>query len=159
MLSHYELIPLVGFLDPLESTFNSGHVSNSSWLFLALGVLAGTAMVIRNWSATSLISPPESGRNSERKESSSLEQELPSADRSNQHDPMKYIADDVRVLQLLVANDERMDQGEVVKATGWSKSKTSRVLSIMEDEKLIEKTQIGRKNIIMIAGRSLQRKT
>ncbi|WP_227356207.1 helix-turn-helix transcriptional regulator [Haladaptatus salinisoli] len=159
MLPHYELIPFVDFLDPLESTLNSDYVGNPSWLFLTVGALAGTAMVVWNWSPTSLISPPESDRNPERKETPPLEQELPSADRSSQQNPLEYISDDVRVLQLLVANDEKMYQGEVVQATGWSKSKTSRVLSAMEDEKLIRKTQIGRKNIITIAKRPLQRKT
>ncbi|WP_266081000.1 helix-turn-helix transcriptional regulator [Haladaptatus caseinilyticus] len=49
-----------------------------------------------------------------------------------------------------------MGQGEIIDATGWSKSKVSRVLSMMEEEGLIEKTQIGRKNTVTIGGRELQ---
>ncbi|CDK40607.1 uncharacterized protein BN903_57 [Halorubrum sp. AJ67] len=44
-----------------------------------------------------------------------------------------------------------MKQSDVVEELGWSKSKTSRVLSRMADAGGVEKLRIGRENVIDLA--------
>jgi len=63
-------------------------------------------------------------------------------------DPLVTDAD--RVEQLLEAEGGRLKQTEVVEAFGWSKSKTSRVLSDMADKERVEKLRIGRENVISL---------
>jgi len=58
-----------------------------------------------------------------------------------------------RVLDLLEENDGRMRQGRIVTETGWSKSKTSVLLSEMETEGTISKLRVGRENIVSLADR------
>ncbi|WP_435156946.1 helix-turn-helix transcriptional regulator [Haladaptatus sp. DFWS20] len=71
---------------------------------------------------------------------------------SNRLKAPEYVTDDVRILQFLVSNGKKMYQEEIIESTGWSKSKVSRVLSELEAENVITKTQVGRKNIITITG-------
>ena len=65
-------------------------------------------------------------------------------------DPL--LTDEDRVKRLLRENGGRLQQGEFVERTDWSKSKVSRLLSRMEDEGEIEKIAIGRENLIALAG-------
>ena len=62
------------------------------------------------------------------------------------------LSNERQVLKLLDEHDGRMPQGAIVTATGWSKSKVSRVLSGMEDDDEIRKISIGRENIVVRHG-------
>ncbi|WP_266081722.1 helix-turn-helix transcriptional regulator [Haladaptatus caseinilyticus] len=64
----------------------------------------------------------------------------------------EVVTDADRVLSLLRENGGRLPQGQFIEETGWSKSKVSRLLSKMEDQKKISKINIGRKNIVIIYG-------
>ncbi len=57
------------------------------------------------------------------------------------------VTDEERVLNLLDAG-ERVKQTEIRDELEWSDSKTSRVLSNLEDEGLIEKLRLGRENVV-----------
>ena len=58
------------------------------------------------------------------------------------------LTDEDRVKRALRKEGGRMKQSDVVDAFGWSKSKTSRVLSQMADDDAVEKLRIGRENVI-----------
>ncbi|WP_280586327.1 helix-turn-helix domain-containing protein [Halorubrum sp. Boch-26] len=58
------------------------------------------------------------------------------------------LTDEDRVRRALRERGGRMRQSAVVDALGWSKSKTSRVLSRMTDDGEVEKLRIGRENVI-----------
>jgi len=62
------------------------------------------------------------------------------------------VTDEDRVKQLLRENGGRLQQGEFVERTEWSKSKVSRLLSRMEEDGEIEKITIGRENLIALEG-------
>ncbi len=64
----------------------------------------------------------------------------------------ELLTDEDRVITLLEDNGGRMKQVNIVKETGWSKSKVSMLLSDMEDEGLISKLRVGRENIISLDG-------
>jgi len=58
------------------------------------------------------------------------------------------LTDGDRVRRALGNEGGRMKQSAIVEELGWSKSKTSRVLSRMADEGAVEKLRIGRENVI-----------
>ncbi|MFB6109837.1 MAG: helix-turn-helix transcriptional regulator [Halodesulfurarchaeum sp.] len=58
------------------------------------------------------------------------------------------LTDEDRVRRVLQAEGGRMKQSAIVEELDWSKSKTSRVLSQMEEDGEIEKLRIGRENVI-----------
>ena len=58
------------------------------------------------------------------------------------------LTDEDRVRRALEESGGRMKQSAIVDEFGWSKSKTSRVLSRMADAGEIEKLRIGRENVI-----------
>ena len=58
------------------------------------------------------------------------------------------LTDEDRVRRALREGGGRMKQSNVVDTLGWSKSKTSRVLSRMADDGEVEKLRIGRENVI-----------
>lgn len=60
------------------------------------------------------------------------------------------LAPDQRVLELLEANDGQMKQAAIVDEVEWSKSKVSRVVSQLHDEGRIEKTPLGRENLVSL---------
>lgn len=60
----------------------------------------------------------------------------------------ELLTDEDRVEALLAEYGGRMKQGDVVDELGWSKSKTSRVLSAMAEDDRIRKLRIGRENLI-----------
>ncbi|WP_434520794.1 helix-turn-helix transcriptional regulator [Halorubrum sp. AS12] len=70
-----------------------------------------------------------------------------STDERNAVDP-ELLTDEDRIRRALRERGGRMKQSEVVEAFGWSKSKTSRVLSRMADNGEVEKLRIGRENVI-----------
>ncbi|QAU13063.1 hypothetical protein EKH57_10210 [Halorubrum sp. BOL3-1] len=63
----------------------------------------------------------------------------------------ELLTDEDRIRRTLRERDGRMKQSDVVEELGWSKSKTSRVLSRMAEEGDIEKLRIGRENVIDLA--------
>ncbi|MFB6146628.1 MAG: hypothetical protein ABEJ08_02970 [Halobacteriaceae archaeon] len=64
----------------------------------------------------------------------------------------ELLTDEERVRRLLVDNDGRMKQANIVSETGWSNAKVSQLLSRMAEEGTIEKLRIGRENLITLAG-------
>ncbi|WP_440764797.1 helix-turn-helix transcriptional regulator [Natronorubrum sp. DTA7] len=60
----------------------------------------------------------------------------------------QLLTDEDQVLRALREQGGRMKQSAVVEDLGWSKSKTSRVLSAMADDGTVEKLRIGRENVI-----------
>ena len=60
------------------------------------------------------------------------------------------LPDEDRVKRLLRENDGRLQQGEFVERTEWSKSKVSRLLSRMEEEGEVEKIALGRQNLVVL---------
>lgn len=56
--------------------------------------------------------------------------------------------DPERVVDLLNERGGRMRQAEIADALGWSTSKTSRVLTSMDEEGRVRKLQLGRENVI-----------
>lgn len=54
--------------------------------------------------------------------------------------------------ELLEANGGRMQQGDIVSETDWSKSKVSTLLSEMTEEGRVSKLRVGRENIVSLAG-------
>ncbi|WP_256687095.1 helix-turn-helix transcriptional regulator [Halococcus qingdaonensis] len=63
---------------------------------------------------------------------------------------MKTDAD--RIAELLDANGGRMQQGDIVERTDWSKSKVSTLLSEMAEEGRVSKLRVGRENIVSLDG-------
>jgi len=59
---------------------------------------------------------------------------------------------DYVVERLLESAGGRLKQGHIVEATGWSKSKVSRVLSTMDEAGTVVKVQLGRENVICLDG-------
>jgi len=62
------------------------------------------------------------------------------------------VRDEKRVTQLLSTHDGRLKQSQIVEATGWSKSKVSRLLSSMEDDGEITRIRLGRENLVCLRG-------
>jgi hypothetical protein len=60
------------------------------------------------------------------------------------------MTDEEHVLELLESNDGRMRQAEIAEALDWSASKTSRIVSGMDEEGTVEKLRIGRENLVAI---------
>ncbi|WP_331235572.1 helix-turn-helix transcriptional regulator [Natronorarus salvus] len=58
--------------------------------------------------------------------------------------------DERRVVELLVTNDGRMKQSEIVRETEWSKAKVSRLLSTMEARGEVAKLSVGRENVVSL---------
>jgi hypothetical protein len=61
------------------------------------------------------------------------------------------LTDEDRVRRLLRENGGRLQQGEFVERTEWSKSKVSRLLSRMEEDGEVEKITLGRENLVVLA--------
>ncbi|WP_435094510.1 DUF7345 domain-containing protein [Halorubrum sp. N11] len=77
------------------------------------------------------------------------ERALASEESADSSDPdPTLLTDEDRVERALREEGGRMKQSDVVDALGWSKSKTSRVLSRMADDDEVEKLRIGRENVI-----------
>jgi uncharacterized membrane protein len=63
--------------------------------------------------------------------------------------------DERRVIELLVANDGRMKQSEIVRETDWSKAKVSRLLSTMEARGEVAKLSVGRENVVSLGAEAI----
>nr|WP_239641021.1 helix-turn-helix domain-containing protein [Natrialba taiwanensis] len=68
--------------------------------------------------------------------------------------PPELLSDEGRVVRLLVKHGGQIRQHQIADETGWSKSKVSRILSSMYDDGTIEKTSVGRENVISLPERS-----
>ena len=75
----------------------------------------------------------------------------PGTDNGSEAVGPELLTDEDRVRRALRERGGRMKQSDVVEAFGWSKSKTSRVLSRMADAGEVEKLRIGRENVIDLA--------
>ncbi|WP_137289864.1 helix-turn-helix transcriptional regulator [Natronorubrum halophilum] len=67
--------------------------------------------------------------------------------------PPELLSDEGEVVRLLVANHGRIRQHQIAEETGWSKSKVSRICSQMHSDGTIEKTSVGRENVITLSDR------
>ncbi|NIB99137.1 MarR family transcriptional regulator [Halobacterium sp. R2-5] len=65
---------------------------------------------------------------------------------------VEFLSAEEHVVKLLEDNGGRMQQSNIVEETGWSKAKTSRVLSEMADEGEVVKIQLGRGNVVSLPG-------
>jgi hypothetical protein len=61
--------------------------------------------------------------------------------------------DEDRVARLLDEAGGSVRQQVIVRETGWSKSKVSRLLSKMEEEGRVTKIAVGRENVVSLPGR------
>ncbi|ELY60627.1 hypothetical protein C493_04101 [Natronolimnohabitans innermongolicus JCM 12255] len=68
--------------------------------------------------------------------------------------PSELLSDEGEVVRLLVANHGRLRQHRIADETGWSKSKVSRICSRMDADDTIEKSSVGRENVITLSDRS-----
>lgn len=62
----------------------------------------------------------------------------------------ELLSDEERIEQLLVRNDGRMKQADIVAETGWSNAKVSQLLSAMDETGRVDKLRIGRENLISL---------
>lgn len=60
------------------------------------------------------------------------------------------VTDEERLRSLLRSNGGRMRQADIVERVDWSESKVSRVLNRLVDEEVVEKTRIGRENVVSL---------
>ncbi len=67
----------------------------------------------------------------------------------------RVTTDERRVVELLVGNDGRMKQSEIVRETGWSKAKVSRQLSTMEARGEVAKLSVGRENVVSLGAEAI----
>lgn len=72
----------------------------------------------------------------------------PSHESAEPAPPTEPLTDEDQIQQLLGEHNGRMHQSEIVTATGWSKSKVSRLLTRMENDGQISKISVGRENLI-----------
>lgn len=61
------------------------------------------------------------------------------------------ITDEQRVRRVLEEHGGRMRQADLVEAVDWSKSKVSRVLAALAEDGVVEKTRLGRENVVALA--------
>ncbi len=73
--------------------------------------------------------------------------------------PTELLSDKGEVVRLLVANHGRIRQHQIADETGWSKSKVSRICSQMHTDGTIEKTSVGRENLITLSDREPETET
>lgn len=95
--------------------------------------------------------PSVGGADERDRTASSADTDNPPMAESSQPTP-PTITDEERVLRYLRPHGGRMRQGDLVECTEWSKSKMSRLLSDMEAEGTINRTQIGREKIVALPG-------
>lgn len=62
----------------------------------------------------------------------------------------QYVSPEERILAELTGRGGVSPQGELQSATGWSAAKTSRVLSAMEDERSIDRYELGRQKVVCL---------
>lgn len=64
--------------------------------------------------------------------------------------PPKLEGDDKTVFELLKKNNSSMYQGDILKQTGYSKVKVSRILDSLEKKELIERKRRGMANLVVV---------
>lgn len=63
-----------------------------------------------------------------------------------------YVPPESQVQELLSQYEDYTWQGHVASEMGWSDSKTSRVLSTMEEEDMVIRRQVGRRKAVFLPG-------
>lgn len=67
-------------------------------------------------------------------------------------EPNRAVTTDAEAVEALLSdNGGRMKQAEVAEALDWTPSKTSRVLSSMEEDGLVERIRVGRENLVSLS--------
>lgn len=61
-----------------------------------------------------------------------------------------YYTDEERVLRLLIVHEGRMQQSEIVRKTGWSSAKVSRLLQRMENRNDVSRISAGRTKVVYL---------
>jgi hypothetical protein len=125
---------------------------------LAVAVLVGGVVVWRSRITGTNDKPPDTGAAAEPEPNPESEPDSERDPESSVTPPesavsaaeMKSDAD--RVAELLDANGGRMQQGDIVDRTDWSKSKVSTLLSEMAEEGRVSKLRVGRENIVSLDG-------
>jgi xanthosine utilization system XapX-like protein len=100
------------------------------------GVTAGAASTADSAGATD---QPEAGTSDD----APSRQDLPE---------QAFLTDADRVTQILEDAGGNCRQQDIVRETGWSKSKVSRLLSQMADDDEVRKISLGRENVIVLPG-------
>ena len=59
-------------------------------------------------------------------------------------------ADEREIIKLLIDNNKRLEQNQIVALSGYNKVRISRILTKYEQKKLIEKRNIGNTNLIIL---------
>jgi hypothetical protein len=62
----------------------------------------------------------------------------------------EFVTNETQVLDLLEQHNGQLKQADIVESLDWSKSKTSRVLSELAEEGVVEKIRLGRENVIRL---------
>lgn len=68
-------------------------------------------------------------------------------------DPPRYVPPKVKVMRLIIHNEGSVWQSDLVEECEWSAAKTSRLLSDMERDGQIRRTEIGREKVVFAAGK------
>jgi hypothetical protein len=148
--------PQVAFTEEsaLAADGNSASGMPLAWIGGALGVaiLLGGVVVWRSRAAilpTSGDEPTDPSTAEDEREPEPAEPDTPPEPAVSEA-ALKSDAD--HIADLLEANGGRMQQGDIVDETDWSKSKVSTLLSEMAEEGRVSKLRVGRENIVSLAG-------
>ncbi|WP_312910199.1 helix-turn-helix transcriptional regulator [Natronosalvus caseinilyticus] len=90
--------------------------------------------------------PPTPSQNG----SSGTSESIESSTTPESDDPL--LTDQEQIQQLIAQSGGRMRQSDLVDETKWSSSSVSRKLSSMEEDGLITRVQVGRGNLVFLAG-------
>lgn len=72
------------------------------------------------------------------------------------YDGDELLTDGERVRQIVRRHGGRMKQADIVEEVEWSKSKVSRVLGDLAEDGVVEKTRIGRENVITLVDETIE---
>ncbi|SIR82343.1 helix-turn-helix transcriptional regulator [Natronorubrum thiooxidans] len=141
---------------PSESTTalqQDGEVDGGgtdAWLLSVFGLFTfGLLIAVLYAFRTGRLTLPIGGGSDDSLEATDSGEETDAPTTSNADtEQSQLLTDEDRVRRTLREQGGRMKQSAVVEDLGWSKSKTSRVLSAMADDGTVEKLRIGRENVI-----------
>ena len=111
------------------------HASNTSWYITGAMVLAGLLLGVSGFLVFQKKKDAEKAR---------------SALHQPPHQSHKLSAEEQQIFELIRSNDGSMYQSDIIKETGHSKVKITRVLDKMESKKLIDRRRRGMTNIIIL---------
>jgi hypothetical protein len=122
------------------------------WLLLAaVAVLAAVGAAVRTYGVPFRDTRPSRDRASGDGADAAVNGPpgAPDSDGADTREP-PVKTDEQRIIDILTAHNGRIYQRDLVDRTEWSASKTSRLLSTMEDDGRIEKIRIGRENVVTL---------